>query len=88
MARIIGRRFDGTLIYETTVTQTIVETVVEQTVETKVPQVIAETRLNAFLPPDGAVDFGQQEGLTFRVKNRTADPVSPAVGQIWLRTDL
>lgn len=25
---------------------------------------------------------------TFRIEARTSDPVAPAVGQIWLRTDL
>ena len=24
----------------------------------------------------------------FRVENRTSDPVTPTVGQVWLRTDL
>lgn len=88
MAKIIGRRFDGTLIYDTTSTQTIVETIVEETVNTAVPEVIAQTRLNDLLPPDGTVDFNEQEALLFRIKNRSADPVDPAIGQIWLRTDL
>jgi hypothetical protein len=28
------------------------------------------------------------QALNFRIENRTTDPASPAVGQIWLRTDL
>lgn len=44
--------------------------------------------LNTLAPPTGSVDFSQQESLQFRIENRTDDPVAPAVGQIWLRTDL
>lgn len=45
-------------------------------------------KLNACDPPDGSVDFGQQQALQFVIENRTSDPVAPVDGQIWLRTDL
>ena len=45
-------------------------------------------RLNSHSAPNGAVDFSQQQAISFRVENRTSDPASPATGQIWLRTDL
>ena len=45
-------------------------------------------RLNETLVPNGSVEFGQQQGLQFRIENRTSDPSSPATGEIWLRTDL
>lgn len=35
-----------------------------------------------------SVDFNGQEATNFRVENRTSDPASPTVGQVWLRTDL
>lgn len=38
--------------------------------------------------PTSSVDFDGQQAISFVVENRTSDPVSPAVGQIWLRTDL
>ena len=36
----------------------------------------------------GNVDFIQHQALQFRIENRTSDPGAPAVGEIWLRTDL
>lgn len=45
-------------------------------------------RLNELRDPNGSVEFAQQQALQFRVENRTSDPGSPAVGEIWLRTDL
>lgn len=36
----------------------------------------------------GNVDFNQGQAVEMRLENLTADPGSPAVGQIWLRTDL
>jgi len=39
-------------------------------------------------PPLASVDFNQQQAAQFCIENRTSDPGSPAVGQIWLRTDL
>jgi len=39
-------------------------------------------------PPTTAVSFNDQQATSFRIENRTSDPVSPTVGQIWLRTDL
>ena len=36
----------------------------------------------------GPIDFTGQLTSNFRVENRTADPGSPTVGQVWLRTDL
>lgn len=44
--------------------------------------------LNEFGNPTGDIEFNQQQGLQFRLENRTSDPVSSAVGEIWLRTDL
>lgn len=46
------------------------------------------TRLNGLVDPNGSVQFAQQQALQFRVENRTSDPATPAVGEIWLRTDL
>ena len=38
--------------------------------------------------PTSSVEFNQQQALQIRIENRTTDPTSPAIGQIWLRTDL
>ena len=35
-----------------------------------------------------SADFNGQQIVNFRIENRTTDPSSPAVGQMWLRTDL
>lgn len=46
-------------------------------------------KLNEFADPTGSVQFAQQEALQLRIHNYTgADPASPAVGEIWFRTDL
>lgn len=44
--------------------------------------------LDGIPPPAASVDFDQQQATQFCIENRTSDPGSPAVGQIWLRTDL
>jgi hypothetical protein len=44
--------------------------------------------LDAVPAPVASVDFVQQQALQFRIENRTSDPGSPAVGEIWLRVDL
>jgi len=44
--------------------------------------------LNELGNPNGSVQFSQQQGLQFRIENRTSDPGAPAVGEIWFRTDL
>lgn len=44
--------------------------------------------LNAIPAPVASVDFVHQQSLQFRIENRTTDPASPAVGEIWLRTNL
>lgn len=44
--------------------------------------------LDQILAAVASVDFNGQEAINFRVENRTSDPGSPAVGQVWLRTDL
>jgi hypothetical protein len=44
--------------------------------------------LDTIPDPVASVDFAQQQALRFRIENRTSDPGSPAVGEIWLRTDL
>ncbi len=48
----------------------------------------ATTTLDAIPTPVASVEFDQQQALQFRIENRTSDPGSPAVGEIWLRTDL
>lgn len=46
-------------------------------------------KLNEFADPTGSVQFAQQQALQLRIHNYTgADPASPAVGEIWFRTDL
>jgi hypothetical protein len=45
-------------------------------------------KLNELTTPTASVDFGNQEALGFRLENRVTDPLTPSVGQIWLRTDL
>ncbi len=44
--------------------------------------------LDGLAPPEGDVNFAQQQATGFRIENRTSDPISPALGEIWLRTDL
>lgn len=44
--------------------------------------------LNELGNPTGSIQFSQQQGLQFRIENRTSDPGSPAVGEVWFRTDL
>ena len=44
--------------------------------------------LNELGAPTGSVNFNDQQATNFRIENRTSDPSSPAVGEIWLRTDL
>ena len=48
----------------------------------------ATTTLDAIPIAVASVDFGSQQAKNFRFENRTSDPGSPAVGQVWLRTDL
>lgn len=48
----------------------------------------ASNTLDTIPDPVASVDFAQQQALRFRIENRTSDPGSPAVGEIWLRTDL
>lgn len=47
-----------------------------------------DLRLDEIDAPISSVNFNDQQATSFRVENRTTDPVSPTVGQIWLRTDL
>lgn len=44
--------------------------------------------LDEIAAPVASVSFNDQQATSFRVENRTSDPVSPTTGQIWLRTDL
>ena len=37
---------------------------------------------------DGNILYNDEQGLGFRFENRTSDPGTPTVGQVWLRTDL
>ena len=45
-------------------------------------------RLDQLPVPAASVNFNGQQATSFRVENRTSDPVSPTTGQVWLRTDL
>jgi hypothetical protein len=47
-----------------------------------------DLKLNEIDSPTGSVNFNDQQATSFRIENRTSDPVSPTTGQIWLRTDL
>lgn len=47
-----------------------------------------DLNLSQISAPTGSVNFNGQQATSFRVENRTSDPVSPTTGQIWLRTDL
>ena len=49
---------------------------------------VTARKLNSLAAPDGAVDFAGQQATGLCVENRTSDPSSPTVGQVWLRTDL
>ena len=49
---------------------------------------VSTNTLDTIPDPVASVDFAQQQALRFRIENRTSDPGSPAVGEIWLRTDL
>jgi len=53
-----------------------------------VSSALAAQKLNSHVAPDGAVAFNKQQATNFVIHNSTADPSSPATGQIWLRTDL
>lgn len=44
--------------------------------------------LDGITAPTASVDFNDQQATSFRIENRTSDPGTPTVGQIWLRTDL
>jgi len=46
------------------------------------------TPISSFAAAVASVNFNDQQGLAFRIENRTTDPGTPTVGQIWLRTDL
>ena len=48
----------------------------------------ANVKLNELQNPDGSIEFSQQQALQLIVEKLTADPGTPASGQIWLRTDL
>lgn len=37
---------------------------------------------------NGDIDMQDNQLKSFRIENRTSDPASPAVGQMWIRTDL
>jgi hypothetical protein len=49
---------------------------------------VAADTLDTIPAPVAAVGFSQQQATQFRIENRTSDPGTPAVGEIWLRTDL
>ena len=37
---------------------------------------------------NGNLNFAEKQAVSFVIENRISDPASPAVGQIWFRTDL
>jgi hypothetical protein len=47
-----------------------------------------ELRLDQLAAPVGSLDMNKQQAVSLCVENRTSDPSSPGIGQIWLRTDL
>jgi len=47
-----------------------------------------DATLDEIPAPVASVSFNGQEATSFRIENRTSDPASPTVGQVWLRTDL
>ena len=49
---------------------------------------ISANTLDTIPAPVASVQFSQQQALQFRFENRTSDPGAPAVGQVWIRTDL
>lgn len=49
---------------------------------------VRTNRLDQMAAPTASVNFGGQQATSFRIENRTSDPASPTVGQLWLRTDL
>ena len=51
-------------------------------------QILNKPTLDEITPPAASVNFNGQQATAFRIENRTSDPVSPTVGQVWLRTDL
>ena len=46
------------------------------------------TTLDAIPIAVASVNFNGQQATSFRIENRTDDPVAPAIGQVWLRTNL
>jgi hypothetical protein len=44
--------------------------------------------ISALPPPTATVNFANQQAMGLCIENRTADPATPGVGRIWLRTDL
>ena len=49
---------------------------------------VTARKLSSLAAADAPVAFAGQQATGLCVENRTSDPPSPAVGQIWLRTDL
>jgi len=47
-----------------------------------------DLNLSTIDAPTGSVNFADQQALSFRIENRTSDPGSPTIGQMWIRTDL
>ena len=58
------------------------------TIVSTTPVITQSDTITALGTPTEAVDFNRQQILNVRIENRTSDPPEPAVGQIWLRTDL
>ncbi len=49
---------------------------------------IGTTNPGAKLDVNGDIDVNNNQIKNFRIENRSSDPATPAVGQIWIRTDL
>lgn len=51
-------------------------------------QTVSGTKTFDGLKISASMDCNGQQMLSMRVENRTSDPISPTMGQVWLRTDL
>jgi hypothetical protein len=51
-------------------------------------QSIDGTKSFSALKISGSMDCNNQQMLSMRIENRTSDPGSPTVGQMWFRTDI
>lgn len=68
--------------------QTLLNDVDAATARATLVAMASTTTLDAIPVATSSVNFNNQQATNFRIENRTSDPASPSVGQIWLRTDL